>query len=198
MRDYRPLPPQTLSGQIHVCRPDPPKTVTLDSDALEVMTDLKQIYAAVIETQIGMDAAKQYMIQRGVRLLFALNHDRSLAGLVTANDIQGEKPMRLVQERGTKHDEIRVMDIMTPLDRLEAMPMEEVRHSKVGHILASLKGAGRQHALVTEMEGSRTMVRGLFSLSQIARQLGISVQTSEIAKSFAEIEVMLAANSALA
>jgi hypothetical protein len=87
---------------------------------------------------------------------------------------------------------------MTPLDRLEAMPMEDVRHSKVGHVLASLKGAGRQHALVTERHGNQTVVRGLFSLSQIARQLGISVQTTEIAKSFAEIEIMLAANSALA
>lgn len=198
MRDYRPLPALTLSGQIMVCRPDPPRTVTLDSEALDVMTDLKQIYAAVIEPQIGMDSAKQYMIQRGVRLLFVLNHDRSLAGLVTANDIQGEKPMRLVQERGVKHDEISVADIMTPLDRLEAMAMDEVRHSKVGHVLASLKGAGRQHALVTEQHGARTEVRGMFSLSQIARQLGISVQTSEIAKSFAEIEVMLTANSALA
>lgn len=198
MRDYRPLPAQTLSGQILVCRPDPPKTVALDSDAVDVMTDLKSVYAAVIEPQISMDSAKQYMIQRGVRLLFVLNHDRSLAGLVTANDIQGEKPMRLVQERGITHDEIRVADIMTPLDRLEAMPMEEVRHSKVGHVLASLKGAGRQHALVTENDGGRLVVRGMFSLSQIARQLGISVQTSEIAKSFAEIEVMLTANSALA
>jgi hypothetical protein len=38
----------------------------------------------------------------------------------------------------------------------------------------------------------RAMVRGIFSLSQIARQLGVAVQTSgEVARTFAEIESAL-------
>lgn len=197
MRDYRVLPAESLAGPVTVCRPPAPKSVTLDSDALDVMTDLNRVYAAVIEPQMSMDAAKTYMIQRGVRLLFVLNHDKTLAGLVTANDIQSEKPMRLVQERGIHHDEIRVIDIMTPLHMLEALPMSELSHSKVGHVLATLKNSGRQHALAVEVTPAGKRVYGMFSLSQIARQLGISVQTTEIAKSFAEIEVMLAAGSAL-
>jgi hypothetical protein len=40
-------------------------------------------------------------------------------------------------------------------------------------------------------------VCGIFSLSQIARQLGVSVQTTEVAKSFAEIEAVLAAESSM-
>jgi len=39
----------------------------------------------------------------------------------------------------------------------------------------------------------RAMVRGIFSLSQIARQLGVAVQTSgEVARTFSEIETALA------
>ena len=39
---------------------------------------------------------------------------------------------------------------------------------------------------------SRQVVRGLFSATQIARQLGAAIQTTEIARTFSEIESMLA------
>lgn len=198
MRDYRPLPAQALSGHVTVSRPDPPQAVTVDSAALDVMTDLKHIHAAVIEPQERLESANQYMIQRGVRLLLVMGHDRSLAGLITANDIQGEKPMRIVQERGVKHSELLVSDIMTRVDDLEAIAMEVVRSARVGHIIASLKATGRHHTLAIEIDATarRATVRGIFSLSQIARQLGVAIYTTEVAKNFAEIEAMLMANSA--
>ena len=43
--------------------------------------------------------------------------------------------------------------------------------------------------MVSEENGRR--VRGLFSASQLARQLGIEVQTFEVASSFAEVEAAL-------
>ena len=49
--------------------------------------------------------------------------------------------------------------------------------AEVGHIVATLKAAGRQHALVAESgpDGTAQTVRGIFSLSQIARQLGVTI-----------------------
>lgn len=195
MRDYRALSTVLLEGAVTVCRPPAPTPVTLDSDALLVMTDLNRVYAAVIEPQMQVDAARTYMIQRGVRLLFVLNADKTLAGLVTASDILGEKPMRVVQERGIRHDEILISDILTSIGGLEALPMSELAHAKVGHVLATLKDSGRQHALAVEDSPDGPRVRGIFSLSQVSRQLGISVQITEVAKSFAEIEAILAAES---
>jgi CBS domain-containing protein len=198
VRDYRPLPAQVLSGHVTVSRPDAPKAVTVDSPALDVMTDLKNVYAAIIEPQATMESANKYMIQRGVRLLLVMGHDKSVAGLITANDIQGEKPIRIVQERGIMHSEILVSDVMTRVHDLEAIAMEEVKSARVGHIIASLKGTGRHHTLAIEIDAAagRAKVRGIFSLSQIARQLGVAIYTTEVAKNFAEIEAMLMANSA--
>jgi len=48
---------------------------------------------------------------------------------------------------------------------------------------------GRQHLMVAEDGGRR--VRGLFSASQVARQLGHELQTTEVAQSFADIEAAL-------
>ena len=56
-------------------------------------------------------------------------------------------------------------------------------------LLATLKAVRRQHIMAAEEGGSR--VRGLFSASQVARQLGMELQTFEVASTFADIEAAL-------
>jgi len=80
--------------------------------------------------------------------------------------------MRVVQSRGIRRDEVQVGDIMTPVDRLEAVDYEDIAHARVGHVLETLKARGRQHALVIENVNGRQMVRGLLSLTQLCKQLG--------------------------
>jgi len=72
---------------------------------------------------------------------------------------------------------------------LEAIPVQDVAQMRVGHIVATHKAVRRQHLMVVEDNGRR--VRGLFSLSQVARQLGIPLQTTQVAQTFADIEAAL-------
>lgn len=187
------LPVLPSIGAIRICRPEQGKSeVTLYSPAIEVMTDLERVAAVVISPQDTMDTAHAFMIQRGVRMLIAVDDEQVLAGIITANDVLGEKPVRVAQDRRIHHSDILVADIMTPADRLEAFDMHSVQTARVGHVVASLQHARRHHALVvqTDSEGNRE-VRGLFSLSQIARQLGMPLQLPAEAKTFAEIEAAL-------
>ena len=192
MRNYHPLPEQCLSGAVFVARPAPPKSVTPESPALDVMTDLRYTHSALIEPHTSVDAAHAYMVQRGVRLLLVMTPERSLAGIITATDILGEKPLRFSQERRVKHSEIMVLDIMTPLDKLVAIPIADAQHAKVGEVIASLRDSGRQHTLVMETDAhGKTDICGIFSLTQIERQLGMKIQSSGVATTFAEIEATL-------
>ncbi len=135
------------------------------------------------------------MIQCGIRLLLVLNHEHSLIGIITATDILGDKPLRFVQERHVKHNDILVSDIMTPLDQLEAISITEVQNARVGQVVASLRDTGRQHILVTENNASgKFSVCGIFSFTQIERQLGAKIPSTKIAKNFTEIEEMLIAH----
>jgi CBS domain-containing protein len=170
-----------------------PERVALDNPAIDVMTDLKCVSAVVIRPKDTVDEANTRMRQRGVRLLLVLDHARRIDGLITATDTLGEKPMRVVAERGCLHEEVLVRDVMTPQSLLEVLDMKDVLHSRVGHIVATLEQAGREHAMVVEYDERRVQtVRGLFSLSQIVRQLGAVIQTSEVARTFSEIEAALA------
>jgi CBS domain-containing protein len=166
-----------------------PGRVTLDDPAFSVMTDLREVSAACVGADESIGQAEAIMIRRGVRLLFVLGPDRRVTGVVTATDLLGEKPMRFAQARGVARAEITVGDIMTPAAALEALSIIEVAQMRVGHIVATFKSVGRQHLMVAEADGQR--VRGLFSATQVARQLGVEVQTIEVAETFADIEAAL-------
>ena len=194
LRDYSPLASARLQPGTGYAQPTQsvPEKVTVDDAALSVMTDLMRATAVIILPGDTVDEAHRRMIQRGVRLLLVVDQDRKVVGLVTATDILGERPVLAASERGLLREEVMVRDIMTPQERLEVLDMAEVRAAKVGHVVATLRKAGRQHAVVVDRDArGRQTVRGLFSATQIARQLGATIQTSEIARTFSEIEALL-------
>ena len=160
---------------------------------MAVMTDLERVMAVTIGPGNSVETANQRMIAAGVRLLLVLDDNDQVAGLLTATDVLGEKPMRFLQHMGGTHADIMVRDIMTTQRELEALNIEDVKNAKVGHIVASLKKSHRQHALVVaEGADGKQAVCGLFSITQIARQLGAQVQSFELARTFAEIEAVIA------
>jgi CBS domain-containing protein len=192
IRNYPPLPLHRLPPGVRFATPEAHRQrVDMRSPALAVMTDLRLVPAATIDMQAPIDAANRFMIRRGVRLLLVTDDDRRVLGLITATDILGEKPLKYSVDAGVRRQEVKVGDIMQPSDALEALSYDDVSRAEVGHVVASLQQAGRQHALVHERDAAGHTVRGIFSLSQIAAQLGVSLQAAEIAHTFAEIETAL-------
>lgn len=201
-RQYQSLPFRELGEEAGFRRPVQPQAarVSVESPALEVMTDLCRSSPTTIRPQAPIEGANQFMISRGVRLLLVVDERETVLGVVTATDVLGEKAMRTATERGIKRDELTVGDIMTPAWQVEVIAFSDVEGARVGHVLETLRRAGRQHVLAVDFEDippkslidapvRRTMVRGVFSISQLARQLGIALQTSgEVALTFSEIE----------
>ena len=130
------------------------------------------------------------MIARRVRLLLVVSDDGRIEGLISARDTMGAKPVRILQERrGATHEDLRVSDLMVPRKSIDVLDIETVSRADVGSVLETLKQNGRQHALVLESSpvSDIEVVRGIFSATQIARQLGIALPIFEIAQTFAEI-----------
>jgi CBS-domain-containing membrane protein len=170
-----------------------PERVQLRDPATSVMTDLTKVSVVSVRAKTSMDKANAKMIRYGVRLLLVLDDSDQVVGLLTATDVLGEKPMRYLQNMGGTHADIMVRDIMTTQRELEVLKIEDVRNAQVGEIIATLKKSHRQHALViAEGADGKQAVCGLFSLTQIARQLGAQVQSFELAHTFTEIEAVIA------
>ncbi|RLJ63643.1 CBS domain-containing protein [Sulfurisoma sediminicola] len=189
---YKALPMQIIKEGTSYLPPGGgvPRLIKMDSPAVAVMTDLCQVPAATIRPDATAAQATQAMIARGVRLLLVVDAAGFVEGVITARDTMGEKPVKMLEEKGGKHAELNVADLMTPREKIEAIDMTNVLKSMVGHIVTTLRDSARQHALIVDRDPitGEQRIRGIFSATQIARQLGISIQTFEVSSTFAAIE----------
>lgn len=161
--------------------------------AIKAMTDLKKVPARIIYPNENIDAANEKMIANRVRLLFVVNYSDQIVGIITAQDILGEKPIQFAQQNEIKRSEILVKDIMTKAEDLEVIEIKTLSYATVADIIETLRHKKRQHILVVDYTGpnQERMVRGIFSLNQIARQLGIPIKTFDIADTLTEIAKVL-------
>ena len=151
----------------------------MNSSALEVMTDLHFVSASTISSVASLDEAAQQMISQGVRLLLVVDSEERVIGLVTTRDFDTD----------SRTSDRHVDSVMTPYNKIEVIEMEEVLYAVVGDVVETLKNSRRQHALAAEKDplSGKTVIRGIFSATQIARQLGIAVQSDEILQTFENI-----------
>lgn len=164
-----------------------PEQVELASPALDVMTDLTRVTAVSINPCAGLEEARERMIASGVQLLFVTNQFHQVLGIITKTDLSGQKAVNYVSEVGGKIDELMVRDIMTPRHRLEVLDYQELTRSRVGDVVTTMKRMGRQHALVVETDDGQQFIRGVLSTTQLSKQLGDTITTSEYAGSFADM-----------
>ena len=180
--------PLQKGATFHKPRQVLPERVGMDDPISAIMTDFTVVTAYTIFPLETIEAAREKMIHRGVRMLLVVDDMNHILGLITATDLTGEKPMQVVQTQGVRHSDVMVKDIMTPRERLEVLCMDDLQKACVGDIVTTLKAHGRQHALAVERTPDRGQVlRGMFSISQINRQLDTQVETLGVASTFAEL-----------
>jgi CBS-domain-containing membrane protein len=177
LKEYSVLPLAMFKAGSTYARPTQklPEHVKLSDPATDVMTDLSKVALVNVRPMTSIEQANAKMIRFEVRMALVLDVKDQVFGLLTATDVLGEKPTRFLQNMGGEYADILVRDIMTTQRQLEVLKMADIKNAKVGQIVATLKQAHRQHGLVVDegADGKQT-VCGVFSMAQIARQLGVS------------------------
>jgi len=190
-KKYSALANKTLQKNISYCQPPTLLSAITENDpAISVMTDFRKIRVVTTQPGTSITDCNQHMIMNNVRLLLVTDNNREVHGVITAADVLGEKPLAHLQKTGGTHDDILVSDIMTPTSDLETLTLDDVDDARVGDIVKTLIKDGRQHAIVTcanEHTGDM-MICGMFSATQISKQLGIPVEPVTIATSFSDLE----------
>ena len=166
-------------------------SVEYDEPAIMVMTDFKHITPFSVSSDTDLEAALEKMKACGVRLLFVTNRGNEVEGLITADDILGEKPVNYLRERPGSRDELIVADIMTRWEQLDAVSLLEVSEASVGDIVDAMLETHKHHILVVDRIQGRDYVRGLFSKTQVGRQIGQEIDFSQRASNFMELEMAL-------
>ena len=148
-----------------------PQLVHLDDPAFAVLCDFAQQHPHTIHPDELMDYALSEMRAHGVHLLL-VEKDDSIIGVIGSEDILGELPIKIIQERRIKRSQILVKMMMTPIDQIVAFNLKDIERAKVGNIVVTLKSLRTHYALVvSDEENDQQLLRGIFTTSHISRQL---------------------------
>lgn len=180
---------------IYRLTPEPPARVRARDPAVLVMTDLRRVPMVTVAPDASIELAHALMMHARVRLLGVVDGEDRLLGLVSARDVMGEKPLTVATRERIPRQRIRVDQVMTPRAQIEPLLLRDVERASVRDVVLALRTAGRQHALVVEpREQGGWHARGIFSATQIGRQLGVDVSPDGRVQSFAEFESLLGEN----
>lgn len=185
MNDYNELKTILLNASDHIASPKELHEYTLDTPASEVVTDFEKVQPLMMEQDVSIDEARQMMRKVHVRSVLVIDKDENFRGLLTLADLESRSAMSIATSAGLKRHDISIKEVMTPRDRLHAIPLSEVNHASIGDLMRTLQHTGTPHMLV--VDSSKHQIRGVISSSDIARRLKIPVEISKRAAHFREV-----------
>jgi len=177
-KSYLPLTTMPLRTGISFAHPaEPPELLHWEDSAQLAMVDFKYIKAITISPDDSIDAALLGVKNSIYHALLVVNKEQHILGIITAEDLLGEKPLKAIQERRIARADMVVRMVMTPQHEILALDLENLRHAKVGHIVETLRAHKQHYALVVKVDEKTHAhtVRGLYSSALLSKQLGRDV-----------------------
>lgn len=185
---YSPKPLTQLSTTPILAMPAP-KRLLPTSPAMTVLTDFSQLMPQSVDADTPIDDAHLKMRHGGIRLLFVMDKRAHCIGVITSKEVIGSRRINLaMQQRNLNREEVTAEMIMTPWQKLSAMPVSQLGSLTIEDLVLSMESFTDQHLLITELNDNQELrIRGLISASDIQNAVGKDINPVPMAKSFAEI-----------
>ncbi len=172
MLKYHRLQIEPFASVVSMDRPTLADFVHLDDSAMRVMLDYQQVPPRLIAGSDSVDLAWHEMQVHELPFLLVHDQAQQIIGIIGSEDILGEQPVKMVQQRRIKRDQLLVNGLMLSLKQIPMISIPTLEHAKVGHIIETLKAYHRHYAIVVEpKDAGCARLRGVFCASQIGRQL---------------------------
>jgi CBS-domain-containing membrane protein len=186
---YLPLSTLDLQNEpLHMRSQLLPELVHLEDPAWTVMRDFRIKGAFSIAPNESIDNALQEMKIQGIHVLLVTNTTNQILGIISIEDILGEKPIKIIQQRRIQRHKVEVKMVMSPTEKVILLDSQEIQSAKVGNIVSTLKETGHHYALVVHLhpEKQHYEISGLFNSSQISRQLHMDLASRDSDYSIAD------------
>ncbi len=143
-----------------------------DDPATSVMQPLTHGHILHIASTTTLDEAIQSMKTHQTTLIL-VTHETDVIGVLSSEDVLGEKPIMLQQQSRIQRENIVVKMLMTPLQEIISLDLDDVLHARVGNVVATLIKQHQHYAIVTSHPSSQEdkILQGIFNASQISKQL---------------------------
>ena len=159
--------------------------------ALDVMVDFRQQTPPTISHKANIDSAQQHMSGVALHVLLVTDTTGDITGLICSEDLIGDKPVRITQEKRISRQDILVDMVMLPKNQVVCFKLSDLKFAKVWEVLETLRHLQQHNALILDDEddSDTPVIIGLFSSIQIGKLLDSNVTTDiSIAHSISELK----------
>jgi CBS domain containing-hemolysin-like protein len=157
-KSYHALPTTTLSCDNTFAHPEPKGTLFhLDDPATDAIIDFQKSCPHVCQPSDHIEDVFARMKSLGLHIMLVVE-DKTVAGVISSEDILGEKPMQIIQERRVKHSDILVKAVMTKCKQVWSIDAEEIKFAKVGHLLTTLNNQKHHYALIVHSDAEDNLI----------------------------------------
>jgi CBS domain-containing protein len=185
---HRKIAVKRLSENCGLANPvSKPGKYDLNSPATSLMVDFTKARAITASSYLTVNDALELMRSNGIRALMVIDSNGEFAGLISAMDLMGRKPMAYANEAGIPRAEVQVKDIMLAKTRLVAISRSDVEKATLDDVLQVLISLNEQHLLVVEGSGDDMQISGLFSASDFKRALDINIENALVAHTLMDL-----------
>jgi CBS domain-containing protein len=169
--------------------PQPPLVVHLDDPAVWALDDFSHHKPITVHLDDTLAEAEELLTAAHGRVALVLDHNNHIKGLLSREDLMGDKPIRISQTRKIPRGEIPVHALMQTREQLLVIQYADLKNAKVGHIKATLMHHRKHFALVVTVGETlcQQTVCGMFSLISIGKQLGTVIRDEMFAYSLVDI-----------
>ena len=151
--------------------------VKLDSPARAVFTDFMNKPPETTRPDATLEQALNQMIVTKVKSLLVVDDNEDVVGLISSKHIHSPQVPMIAKEQDTSVKELSVSSVMSSVDKIKTIDLQDLQNARVGHIARLIQELGIQHLLVIERskDSAQQTIRGIFSASRLSRQLGMPV-----------------------
>lgn len=163
----------------------------LGDPALSLLTDLTHAPCVMADHLDDLDSTLHTMVRAHVHMAFVTGVDEQVVGMITTDDLQGERPMQRAQADHVRFDELTLEQLMTPVSQWRVLSSAQLAHARVGDVVSTLREHGLRYLLVVDPGTPRPVLRGVYSARRLETALGLDLRSDLHARSFAELEAAL-------
>jgi predicted transcriptional regulator len=141
--------------------------------AVRAMNDFLQDPPSTVPEDADLEEIVDHMFCLGVRA-FLVVHDRSVIGLITAEDASDARRVSRQAGSGAAGNAgmLRAADVMTPSLDVPAIDWQTLQESRISDLMEIFEGTGVRYLVVLQTETATwSTVRGLIHRQRLERQL---------------------------
>jgi CBS domain-containing protein len=164
---------------------------TLRDPAQVLYTDFGHAACVTVDHMDTLDVTLHTMVSAHVHMAFVVDAREQVIGLITTQDLQGERPLQRAMADHIHFDELTLDHLMTPLNQWQVLHRAALHRARVGDVVATLQEHSLRYLVVVDELDGHTVLHGMFSARQMESALDMPISANLHSRNFAELEAAL-------